>query len=125
MPRFVGLEERLESEGVPKPNECADADALGEEKGPSVASEGLFVSAVGAGADAEGKGAGMVKRASSSSSLRSNEVVTGFLAEMGVVLPSAEIPSLEGRDDGVDILWCSAALSLFLSLALHSLSVRL
>ena len=118
MPRLVGLEERLENEGVPKPNECADADALGEEKGPSVASEGLLVSAVVAGADAEGNGAGMVKRASSNSSLRSNEVVTGFLAEMGVVVPSTGIASLEGRDEGGDILWRSAALSLAHSLCL-------
>jgi hypothetical protein len=115
---LVGLEERLESDGVPKPKECADTDALGEEKGPSVASEGLLVwgSAVAvAGADAEGKGAGIVKRASSSSSLRSNEVRTGFLADLGVVglASSAGIPSSleDSRDDslwfdGGDILCC-------------------
>jgi hypothetical protein len=74
------LEERLESDGVPKPKECADS--LGEEKGPSVvvASEGLLGSAAAAGVAEEGNGAGMVKRASSSSSLSSNEVFTGILA---------------------------------------------
>jgi hypothetical protein len=81
------------------------------------------VSVVAAGADAEGKGAGIVKRASRSSSLRSSEVVTGFLAEMGVVVPSAGIASFEGRDDGSDILWCSAALSLALYASLWSLTL--
>jgi hypothetical protein len=113
------LEDRLESDGVPKPKECADAEALGEEKGPSVASEGLLVSVVvAAGAEYDGKGAGMVNRASSSSSLRSNEVVTGFLAEVGVVVPSAGITSF----DGGDILWSSTALSR--SLAASTLSLR-
>jgi hypothetical protein len=121
MPRLVGLEERLESEGVPKPNECADADALGEEKGPSVASEGLLVSAVvAAGADAEGNGAGMVNRASSSSSFRSSEVVTGFRAEMGVVLPSAGDTSSKGEMPFCVVLYLSLSLSLVLYASLWS-----